>query len=45
MTRKCLPFVAGARGLKAEVTRLTADGASAAAARLRQSCQNRTSSS
>lgn len=45
ITRKCLPFVDGAGELKDEVTWLTADGASAAAERLRQSCQKRTSSS
>lgn len=45
MTRKCLPLVDGAGDVKPEVTLLTAVGASAAAARLRQSCQNRTSSS
>lgn len=39
MTRKCLPFVDGAGEEKAEVTLLPADGASAAADRLRQSCQ------
>lgn len=43
MTRKCLPFVDGAGELKAEVC--TAVGASAAAERLCQSCQKRTSSS
>lgn len=45
MTRKCLPFVDGAGELKAEVNWLTADGGSAAAERLRHSCQNLTSSS
>lgn len=45
MTRKCLPLVDGAGELKADATLLTADGASAAAERLRQSCQKRTSSS
>lgn len=45
MTRKCLPLVDGGGEAKPEVTLLTAVGASAAAARLRQSCQNRTSSS
>ena len=45
MTRKCLPLVDGAGELKAEVTLLTAEGASAAAERLRHSCQKHTSSS
>lgn len=45
MTRKCLPLVEGAGEVKAEVTLLTAEGASAAADRFRQSCQYRTSSS
>ena len=45
ITRKCLPFVEGAGVLKADVTWLTAEGASAAAERFRQSCQKRTSSS
>lgn len=45
ITRKCLPLVAGARELNADVTWLTADGDSAAADRLRQSFQKRTSSS
>lgn len=45
MTRKCLPLVDGGREVKAEVTLFTAEGDSAAADRLRQSCQNRTSSS
>lgn len=45
MTRKCLPFVAGAGELNEEVTLLAPEGASVAADRLRQSCQKRTSSS
>ena len=45
MTRKCLPLVDGAGEENAEVTVLAAEGASAAADRLRHSCQNRTSSS
>ena len=45
ITRKWRPLVEGAGELKAEVTLFTAVGASAAAERLRQSCQYRTSSS
>lgn len=45
MTRKCLPLVDGGGELKGKANWFTAAGASAAAERLRHSCQKRTSSS